>query len=204
MYDTLTNHKYNVKYINGDYMNKKIYVSSCCENGGIYVFDIKNNQLEQTQFIPVDRPMYTVIDNSKLYAILRAPFTDNENSGVISFDIDENGNLYNRKDISSTLGECGCHLYVENDDIYVTNYISGNIIKCPDKLVQHKDENVIKEAHTHFVGITPDHKYLLVTDLGLDKIFIYVIIDFGKRLVKDSNLCIRISPDLRIPANSNT
>mgnify|MGYP003304206205 CR=1 FL=1 len=30
-----------------------------------------------------------------------------------------------------------------------------------------------KEPHTHFVDKTPDDKYLLVTDLGLDKIFIY-------------------------------
>lgn len=154
-------------------MNKQIYVSSCCEDGGIYVFDKENSQLKQTQFMPVDRPMYSVIDNNKLYVILRAPFEDNQNSGVISFDIDENGHLCNRKDISSTLGECGCHLYVSDDDIYVTNYISGNIIKCPDKLVQHKDEKGSKEPHTHFVGKTPDGKYLLVTDLGLDKIFIY-------------------------------
>ena len=154
-------------------MNKKVYVSSRNKNGGIYVFNIENSQLIQTQFVPVDSPMYTVINNNKLYAILRAPFDNNQNSGVISFDIDENGHLCNRKDISSTLGECGCHLYVEGNDIYVTNYISGNIIKCPDKLVQHKDENGIKEPHTHFVGTTPDNKYLLVTDLGLDKIFIY-------------------------------
>ena len=133
-------------------MNKKIYVSSCCEDGGIYVFDIENSKLTQTQFVPINSPMYTTIDNNKLYAVLRAPLTDNENSGVVSFNIDENGYLCKEKYISSTLGECGCHLFVENNDIYVTNYISGNIIKCPDKLVQHTDENKKKRTSYSFCG----------------------------------------------------
>lgn len=154
-------------------MNKKFYISSRSNDGGIYVYDLENSQLSQTQFIPVENPMYTVVNNNKLYVILRAPFDNNQNSGIVSFNIDENGHLFNKKNISSTLGECGCHLYVSEDDIYVANYISGNIIKCPDKLVQHKDEIKTKVPHTHFVGKTPDDKYLLVTDLGLDKIFIY-------------------------------
>ena len=158
-------------------MNKKIYVLSCCENGGIYGFHLENNILRQTEFVPADRPMYAVISNGRLYAILKQPFENSKNSGIISYQINENGQLSDPSSLLSTLGEGGCHLCVNKEQIYAVNYSSGSVIKLPDKKVVHKGCSIDKDrqeaAHTHYVTVSPDQKYILVTDLGLDKIMIY-------------------------------
>lgn len=155
-----------------------VYISSCCENGGIYhcSFD-ESNGLEIIEKIPLDRPMYTIIKDNKLYALLRAPFENSQDSGLVSFDMDKDGKLINKSNIISTKGEVACHLCVEDNDIYAVNYISGSIILFPKKLVVHQGSSINKvrqeKAHTHYITVTPDKKYVLVTDLGMDKIITY-------------------------------
>jgi len=155
-----------------------IYIASCDEQGGIfhYNFDSKGN-LKLLEKYNLDRPMYLTIDNNKMFAILRSPFSDSKNSGLVTFDIDNNGKLNNKNKCVSTKGEVACHLAVKNNDIYCVNYISGSVIKMPDNLVLHKGVGVhpVRQTspHTHGVFLSPDGKYVLVTDLGLDTIFIY-------------------------------
>ena len=67
------------------------YIASCDKEGGIYRYEYDGKNIFEKQFIPLDRPMYLCVKDSKCYAVLRAPFKDNE-SGILSFNIDENGN----------------------------------------------------------------------------------------------------------------
>ena len=157
--------------------DKHIYISGCFETGGIYHYIFCNGLLKFKSFTPIDRPMYSIINDGKLYVVLRAPFDDSNDSGIVFFEIDNDGLLKNRSDIKSTKGTIGCHLCVDNEKVYVTNYISGSIIKIDEKLVVHNGYSVNKErqesAHTHCVVTIPNSDLLCVTDLGLDKIFIY-------------------------------
>ncbi len=125
----------------------------------------------------LDRPMYMVISNNKAYIILRAPFEISENSGVIVYDIDDSGKLINPTEIISTRGEVACHICVDGEYVYCVNYISGSIIRLPELLVKHKgkgpDKKRQESPHAHYVGMTPDGKYLCAVDLGLDTVFIY-------------------------------
>lgn len=156
-----------------------IYIASCNENGGIYHYILgENGKLTQKGFTPMDRPMYLKVHNGKMYILLRAPFESNAESGLICYDIDRKGALTNPSQIISTKGEVACHLEVNDDKIYCVNYISGSIVSLPDgKLVKHRGKGVNakrqESAHTHFVCETPDKKYLAVTDLGLDTVFLY-------------------------------
>lgn len=156
--------------------NKHIYVASCATDGGIYHYIQLNGVLVVDSYTPADRPMYMIIDKSKMYVLLRAPF-DNGESGVITYDIDANGRLVNPSEIISTKGEAACHIAVHNEKVYCANYISGSVIQLPDRLVQHKGRgNHSKRQtspHAHYVGATPDGNYICVADLGLDTIFIY-------------------------------
>ena len=124
--------------------------------------------------------MYTVEHNDKLYVLLREIDTTTHFGGVMSFDIDGNERLINPSCAVSTKGICPCHLAVTNDDIYVVNYLSGNITSFFGKTDTHNGAGVNLPrqdmAHTHFVAISPDKKYLLSCDLGLDSIYTY---DFG-------------------------
>lgn len=152
------------------------YVASCDKEGGIYRLRFEDNALTVLDYTPMDCPMYMIKNNDKMLVLLRAPFED-QNSGIVFYDIAENGELNNPSEVYSTLGECACHLAVNGEDIFCVNYLSGNIFKYPDKTVKHSGKGVHpirQEApHTHFVGFTPDEKYICVTDLGLDKIFVY-------------------------------
>ena len=154
-----------------------LYIASCKEDGGIYQYRIcECEKPKLIGFTPMDRPMYMTIANEKMYALLRAPF-ENAESGLITYDIDTEGRLQNPTKFLSTKGEVACHLTIDGEDVYAVNYISGSVIKMPDRLVTHSGKGIHTERqtspHTHFVYPTPDGKYLCVTDLGVDKIFIY-------------------------------
>lgn len=154
-----------------------VYIASCDAEGGIYRYEMDDRgRLTYATRKVLDRPMYLAIENSKLYAILRQPFDNNE-SGLITYDINADGDLINSSELISTKGEVACHLAVDRGTVYCVNYITGNVIKMPDKIVKHKGKSIHKTRqtapHTHYVCITPDGKYVLVVDLGLDKIITY-------------------------------
>lgn len=159
-------------------MSKNIYIAACDEKGGIYHFTQNNDgSLSEKAFYPLDRPLYMVAKNKKMYILLREPFAESTNSGVMSFDIETDGSLTNPSECKSTEGRCACHLAVKDDTVYCVNYISGSVIKVGEKLVMNIGDGPNKprqdKTHMHFVNFTPDKKYLLVTDLGLDTIFTY-------------------------------
>ena len=154
-----------------------IYIASYEKDGGIYHyhFDLQG-ALEFASFTPLDRPMYMTVDGNKMHVLLRQPFENNQ-SGLITFDINEDGVPTNPSEIVSTNGEVACHLTAKENNVYCVNYISGSVTKIPDKTILHHGKGINPERqsspHTHFVDFTPDKKYLCVTDLGLDSIFIY-------------------------------
>lgn len=155
-----------------------LYISSCHENGGIYFCNLKRNgEIDICDKLSLPKVMYTVLKNNSLYAILRAPFLENNDSGIVRIDLCENGSMGTVGEIHSTKGEVGCHLYADNDDLYAVNYISGSVIKLPDTLVIHKGKSVNKKRqdapHPHYITVSPNGKYIYVTDLGTDKIYTY-------------------------------
>lgn len=153
-----------------------LYIASCDVDGGIFHYNLEGDKLSEKQFISLDRPMYMDINKNELYAVLRDPFNDG-NSGIISFEIDDDGNLIQHGEIISTLGVVGCHLTVENSTVYVANYLSGSVFKTPNEVITHSGKGLHptrQEApHTHCTVFTPDRKFLCVADLGIDKIMVY-------------------------------
>ena len=166
-----------------------LYIASCEKDGGIYQYRIfEREKPKLIGFTPMDRPMYMTMANGKMYTLLRAP-SPNAESGLIAYDIGPDGRLRNPSKTLSTQGEVACHLTVDGEDVYAVNYISGSVIKMPDRLVTHTGKGIhpLRQAapHTHFISPTPDGAYLFVTDLGVDKIFVY-----RKDLTLLSTVCI--------------
>lgn len=158
-------------------MEKNIYISACDKDEGIYHYKLSvDGSVKFCKKYVLDCPMYAVVSNQKLYVILRCPF-DNDESGILHFDIAPDGSLENPSEPVSTGGVVACHLFADNDDVYIVNYLSGNVMKLPDTIDTHTGSGPDKVRqdmpHTHFVGETPDKKYICVTDLGLDRIFFY-------------------------------
>ncbi len=160
-------------------MTNHVYIASCTSDGGIHHYtQNKDGSLNELDFYPLKNPMYLQIKNGRMFVLLRDPFEGNENSGVFSFRIEKDGSLSDASEINSTLGKVACHLYVPDDMMpYCVNYVSGSVIKVPDNLAVHDGDGPVKprqdKAHTHFVNASPDGKYIFVTDLGLDSIFVY-------------------------------
>jgi 6-phosphogluconolactonase len=165
-----------------------IYVLSCetVENGGgIYGYDLtEKGELLQLAYFPCDRPMYAVKCEKGLCVLLRQPFEDNNFSGY--FYVDEN--LQTATEMKSTQGVVACHLCVDDNDIYIVNYLSGNIVKNGETIAQRTGKSMHStrqtEPHTHFVDKTPDG-YLAVCDLGTDTLAIY---DKALRLICESKV----------------
>ena len=155
-----------------------IYIASCTEDGGIYHYLCRDGKMQLMEKTDADRPMYLQVAGDRLYAVLRQPFAHSENSGVCWWNIEKDGSLSQRSDILSTEGKCGCHLVVNHNKVYVANYISGSVVMLPEgKLSEHQGSGPHptrqSAAHAHFVGMTPDEKYLLAVDLGTDSIYVY-------------------------------
>ena len=155
-----------------------LYAASCVEDGGIYIYSFsKDGELKYRGKLPLDRPMYMASAGKCLYTVLRQPFPDKPDSAIVALDILPDGKLAKNSGPRSTQGGIACHLLVDGDDMYLTNYISGSVVKMPDTLVVHKGKGVHPQRqtspHTHQAVFSPDKRFVCVTDLGLDKIFVY-------------------------------
>ncbi len=155
---------------------KYCYILACdgvANGGGIYKYALSPTGMEKVAFFPCDRPMYTVREGDFLRVIVRQPNPDNINGGYFSLDLQ----LENPTEIQYTDGVVPCHLCVDGDDCYTVNYLSGNIVRVGKKIVTHrgKGSNPVRQdmPHTHFSAFTPDKKYIICCDLGLDTLFCY-------------------------------
>ena len=158
-------------------MKRNIYKASCNDIGGLYRYEMnESGMLEFKSKTDMSLPMYMAEENNKMYVLLRQPVKDSDESGLIVYDIDSNGDLANPSGITMTKGIVACHLSVDNGTVYCVNYLSGNVVKLPDTVVTHsgKGPHPTRQTspHTHFVCVTHDG-YVLATDLGIDSIFTY-------------------------------
>ena len=153
-------------------MNNSIYVASRSKNGGLYRFDfVEGYGYVNRGTTLMDSPMYMIKSDKKMHILLRSPFDNNE-SGYVNYEILSDGDLSSPTDIVSTNGEIACHLAEFKNHIYCVNYTSGDVTKIGVKTVNHNRKD-LPESHPHYVSPTPDGKYLCVTDLGQDYIYIY-------------------------------
>jgi 6-phosphogluconolactonase len=84
----------------------------------------------------------------------------------------------------SAAGKGPCHLAVDTGGqwLFVANYGTGNLVVLPiaadgslgdaRQAVQHTDETS-RPAHAHQTVVSPDGRFVLSVDLGLDKVFVY-------------------------------
>ncbi len=164
-----------------------MFVASCVPNGFIYHYLLKetpdagasgNVQMpELLEKVPCDRPMYLNVDGKVLQVVLRQPFSENRQSGLVCFPIRSDGLLGPASEIISTGGEVACHVCGFREKIYVANYISGSVFCSDGSLKAHTGRGLHEKRqdapHVHFVAPSPDNAYLFAVDLGLDSIFVY-------------------------------
>jgi len=174
-----------------------VYVGTYTDHGsrGIYAyaFDVLSGQM-----IPVGLAAQTVQpsflanspDGKFLYAINETnEFQGKQTGGVSSFLIDKTSGKLELQNEVSSLGPGPAFITLDRTGryVFVANYAGGSVSVysiLPDGrigdstyFVQHKGSSVNKQRqeapHAHAVAVSPDNRFILVADLGLDQILVY-------------------------------
>lgn len=112
-----------------------------------------------------------------------------KSGSVTSFAIDRQTGMLRRLNTVSSRGADPCHLAVDKGarHVLVANYSGGSVAVLPvapdgmlaeaSDFVQHLGSSVDpqrqREPHAHNVVLTPDNRFAVVSDLGLDKLLVY-------------------------------
>jgi len=131
-----------------------------------------------------------------------------ENAGSVSAFSNGNQKLTPLNTVSSR-GAGPCHVALDKTGkwLFVANYNSGSVAAFPvhedgtlgeaSAFVQHSGSSVNPERqagpHAHSVNISPDNRFVLVADLGLDQVLTYRI-DAAKGLPPPQPLLAKLSP----------
>lgn len=155
-------------------MKHILWISSCAsrdQGGGIYAYTLSDDGIfAQIELLPVDLPMYSVLAGTDLY-VLQRELSGGE-SGVFRVAVRADGTFGTPSEAVTTHGVVACHLTVEQGEVYAVNYLSGSVVRIPDRVVSYEGHGIHPDrqeaSHTHCVILSPDRRYVLVADLGLD------------------------------------
>ena len=125
-----------------------------------------------------------------LYAVNEIDHFGGQKSGAVSsFAIDTKSGKLTLLNQASTQGAGPCYISLDKSGKFalVANYDGGSIavfpiredgsLAPPSGFVQHSGSSVDKERqegpHAHWIGTSPDNRFALAADLGLDEILVY-------------------------------
>ena len=172
------------------YMLVGTYTSTGSE--GIYVeaFNAKKGSSQRISTVKTSNPSFLTIASNKkfVYAVNENANASSNGGGITSFSFNKKNGTLSAIDSQSSIGNHPCYiaLNASNKWIAAGNYSSGDFIIMPalenGKLgtatdtVKHKGSGPRKQQgspHVHSTVFSADDKYLLVNDLGIDKIIVY-------------------------------
>ena len=170
------------------------YVGTYTSSGsaGIYVYtvDAATGQLTQSSTAKSNNPSFIAFHPNK--RVLYAVSEEGELKGIISaFAIDPKTGALSLINQQPTNGSAPCHVTVDatGHSVITANYSSGSLCVFPiaadgslspmSDFVQHSGSGPDKARqegpHAHSVNLSPDNRFVFACDLGLDRVFIYVL-----------------------------
>lgn len=164
------------------------------EKGAIHAFrfDAKAGTLKpQHQTTDVQHPFFLVIspDGRFLYSIDTDKFGGKEDEFVAAYSIKDRSGKLERLNQQSAKGTASCYLDIDSTGktVVLANYSTGSVAALPvqtdgslgeaTSFVQHEGSSVNpkrqKAPYAHSIVISPDNRFALAADLGIDKVLIY-------------------------------
>lgn len=162
---------------------------------GIYVsrLNLKDGSLSEPQLAAeVANPSFLAVhpSNKTLYAVSEMGAGAAPPGGAVtSFSIDHSTGKLSKLNMVSSKGGGPCHLNVDRTGktLVVVNYGTGSTaamaVKADGSLaestsfIQHQGSSVNQSRqqgpHAHSVNISPDNRFAVVADLGLDRVLVY-------------------------------
>ena len=175
------------------------------KSGGIYVYrmnaeDGSLSPLHSTQGIT--NPSFLALhpNGNFLYAVNEtAQFEGHPGGGVSAFSINPQTGVLNSLNQQLSQGADPCHISVEATGkfVLVANYSGGSLSLLPidtdgrlhpaGQVIQHTGAGIDPQRqegpHVHSVNLDPNNRFLIVADLGLDKLAMYHLDLAGSRLL---------------------
>lgn len=173
------------------------------DSEGIYTYSFNSeigDAVQKAVAKNIINPSYLTLseDNKFVYAVGE----DAERSTVNAFNYDSKKNELSFINSQRAEGEDPCYIISDDKNVIVANYSGGSIgvfgieangaLTPVKQLIKHSGRSITERQtspHVHMVKFTPDNKYVLVNDLGKDKVFLYTYNpDGGDRVLvaKDS------------------
>lgn len=164
------------------------------ERGAIHAFrfDDESGQLRLLKRTSdVEHPFFMVVspDGERLYSIDTDNFGDDRDDFVTAFRINPETGGVTRLNQQSTRGRASCYLDIDSTGktVVVANYSSGDIAALPvnddgslaeaASFIRHEGSSVDPKRQQapfgHCLKISPDNRFALAADLGIDKVLIY-------------------------------
>jgi 6-phosphogluconolactonase len=164
------------------------------DEGAIHAFrfDSKNGHLKLLhRTTDVENPFFIAVSPNRqfLYSIEAKQFGSKDNEFVVAYKIEGQDGKLTRLNRQTSLGTASCYLDVDatGKSVVVANYSSGSVAALQvlangslgeiASFVQHTGSSVNperqKEPHAHCIVISPDNRFVLAADLGIDKILNY-------------------------------
>jgi 6-phosphogluconolactonase len=194
-----------------------LFISSFApgDDGAIQSFrlDAEKGMLKPVQRTTgVENPFFLALSRNGrfLYSIHAKDFGSKADEQVAAYEItDKNGSLklLNRQ---SARGSAACYLDVDRSGktVVLANYTTGSIASFPVRddgslgeiatFVQHVGSSVDpgrqKEPHAHCTVISPDNRFVLSADLGLDQVLVYRLDAATGKMSPDRRPFVRTPP----------
>jgi 6-phosphogluconolactonase len=188
------------------------------DSKGIYVyrFDPATGKLAPAGLAAesADPSFVAIHPNGKyLYAVNETDSFGGQKSGAASgFAMDAKSGALKLLNQVATRGGAPCHVSLDKSGkfLLVANYGGGSVASFPVRedgslgdaasFVQHSGSSVNKQrqagAHAHWIGVSPDNRFVLVADLGLDKVLVYRLDAATGSLAPNEPAFAKVSPGL--------
>ncbi|MCM3568254.1 lactonase family protein [Neobacillus mesonae] len=160
------------------------------DSKGIYSFTLNTDEgnIEDVQAAAeLGNPTYLAIsqDNQYLYSVVK----DGDNGGVAAFSLGQTGELTElNRQLSPGASPCYVSVDHKNQYVFSANYHKGAVeshrinadgsILPAASSIKHEGRGPDPrqdKAHSHYAGLTPDEKYLMVVELGIDALITYKV-----------------------------
>lgn len=177
--------------------NMLVYIGTYtnAKSKGIYAFRMDPNTGSLTPVglvAETPSPSYLAFSPNHKYLIAAnelSEFRGEKAGAVTSFSINPETGKLTQLSQQSSKGDGPCHVWVDHTGkaALVANYGGGNVAVLPihpdgklspaSAFVQHKGTSANPQRqegpHAHCFMVSPDNKYALAADLGLDKVLVY-------------------------------
>lgn len=166
------------------------YTGGKSEGIYVYKFNSEDASYKEISYVKTSNPSFLAISPDEKYVYAVQENGKDGNGGEVSaFSFDKEKGTLTLINTQPTQGDHPCYVEIDKTGkwIFAGNYSSGNLSVFPvsedgslgiaSTQITHSGSGPNKDRqekpHVHCTMISPDNKWLLVPDLGIDKVMIY-------------------------------